>query len=257
MPWVEPAAINYNLFINIENHALTHVLFLSSRLLFSSKKKKKQQIHDDLEKEPEYSGSGFGPDDEDSNTNQHKKPTPHQKTSKDKATNVKNTQTPEVKHMYVDGDDEDGLGGSGDKSETDYDDKDDDVSERTFGKGQTLDGNGEEDDKSVHTDGGTNFNKATNYNGDGDDDLTTVIEEKTIQSSKIKHFNFFSFILHIIFVSILFFFVFSSTTNIKCRIQNHIDLLILLTIFSISFELIPFCVWPFFRLFARKYPFFV
>lgn len=26
------------------------------------------QIHDDLEKEPEYSGSGFGPDDEDSSS---------------------------------------------------------------------------------------------------------------------------------------------------------------------------------------------
>lgn len=34
------------------------------------------QIHDDLEKEPEYSGSGFGPDDEDSTsstTHQRKK----------------------------------------------------------------------------------------------------------------------------------------------------------------------------------------
>lgn len=29
------------------------------------------QIHDDLEKEPEYSGSGFGPDDEDSTSTTH------------------------------------------------------------------------------------------------------------------------------------------------------------------------------------------
>lgn len=29
------------------------------------------EIHDDLEKDPEYSGSGFGPDDEDSSSNHH------------------------------------------------------------------------------------------------------------------------------------------------------------------------------------------
>lgn len=179
-----------------------------------------QQIHDDLEKEPEYSGSGFGPDDEDSNTNQHKKPTPHQKTSKDKVhesrtTNVKNTQKPQNKHIKFDTDDEDRSDGSGDKSDEDYGDN---VSEPTFGKGPTLDGKGEEEYTSVRA-GGTNFNKPTNYDGgeDGEEgDLTTVIEEKTedVISSKIKNFNFF-FVLFHIFVSVVEFlyFVSPSTTN--------------------------------------------
>lgn len=212
----EQTAINYSLYCKA--YANTRVLTFHSK-----------QIHDDLEKEPEYSGSGFGPDDEDSNTNQHKKPTPHQKTSKDKvheshATNVKNTQKPQEKHIDVDGDDEDSLGGSGDKSDEDNDG--DDVSEPTFGKGPIFDGKGEEDDRSEHA-GGTNFNKPKNYDSNEDeDDLTTVIEEKTedVISSKIKHFNFFS-VLFIFFSVVVFpYFVSSSTTN-KSTPQKKEDIL--------------------------------
>lgn len=36
------------------------------------------QIHDDLEKEPDFSGSGFGPDDEDSTTDRHHSTSGHQ-----------------------------------------------------------------------------------------------------------------------------------------------------------------------------------
>lgn len=39
------------------------------------------EVHDDLEKESDYSGSGFGPDDEDSSSNHHSSSTTHQISS--------------------------------------------------------------------------------------------------------------------------------------------------------------------------------
>lgn len=60
------------------------------------------QIHDDLEKEPEYSGSGFGPDDEDSSSSHH---TPHHSN-----TNNRKDQDLEL--------------GSGDDGDNDDDDED-------------------------------------------------------------------------------------------------------------------------------------
>ncbi|XP_037035969.1 syndecan isoform X1 [Bradysia coprophila] len=87
------------------------------------------EIHDDLEKEPEYSGSGFGPDDEDSSSSHH---TPHHNTN----TNNRKDQTDLELGSGDNGDDEDDF--TTDVKHTDIDptttdDEDVDIGEPNIG----------------------------------------------------------------------------------------------------------------------------
>lgn len=89
------------------------------------------QIHDDLEKEPEYSGSGFGPDDEDSSSStHHNKPTSHHTNNNSGGRtliNRKQPSKPEPTVPHNTNDDEDDLEiGSGDKLDTEDTEDDDD-----------------------------------------------------------------------------------------------------------------------------------
>lgn len=145
------------------------------------------QIHDDLEKEPEYSGSGFGPDDEDSTTNQRNKPTSHHTNSGNsgfKPTNSKTkiqepTSTATNKHhihhkTHTDDDDEfeTGSGDNGDKIDDNEDDDDDDLDESDHT---------EEEEEHPRKTIGVVQSKPKDYNIDeDDDDLTTEIKQTDI-----------------------------------------------------------------------------
>jgi len=135
------------------------------------------EIHDDLEKEPEYSGSGFGPDDEDS-TSHPRKPTQH-KPSKTKShvehqpidKNKQQSQEKYPHHIHTDTEEED-FDGSGDRTDdNDNDnDNDDDLIVPT-NKDKNVDGSSGRD--------GILSNKPNiNINVD-EEDLTTEIEENT------------------------------------------------------------------------------
>lgn len=92
------------------------------------------QIHDDLEKEPEYSGSGFGPDDEDSSSStHHNKPTSHHtnnnsggRTLINRKQTTKSEQIVPNKTHNNNNDDDDLEIGSGDKVDNDDEEDGDD-----------------------------------------------------------------------------------------------------------------------------------
>lgn len=182
------------------------------------------QIHDDLEKEPEYSGSGFGPDDEDSSSSssshQRKKGKKmkwniwyqrnfelrltvciflignagHKGSGGHKSTNSKNhsqesisdktKKQPEKPIFTPDTNEEDDLdSGSGDKIDIDETDDED--------RHIISPDEGDNDNDENNRQSGNKFD--TNSGGeDGDDDLTTEIEEKILKiddiPSKLKLF---------------------------------------------------------------------
>lgn len=199
------------------------------------------QIHDDLEKEAEYSGSGFGPDDEDSQQNTHNKP-PHHKPSK--PTNRIDKQSSQEKPTHKSDTDDDDLDGSGDHTDTDTDDED-----LTHKTPESIDGG--EDDLSENSgilpqkpdDYDNNSNKET----DEDEDMFTEVTKEIIPS-KQKYFQFFLY-----------------THKNKCdaRVQNRIDTNYLITFFilnfsyclHVSFEIIPFFKFSVFFFFSNNFCF--
>ncbi|XP_055316366.1 syndecan-like isoform X2 [Sitodiplosis mosellana] len=168
------------------------------------------EIHDDLEKEPEYSGSGFGPDDEDSSSS-----TPHRKKVNGgykstnagnggyKATNSKNkepipdnrnSKQPE-KHLHFPTEtNEDHLDtGSGDKhidndnddgdDEDDGDDSDEEDVREPIVPTEEEEGGNKPGYGGVIPSGNTNTNIDEDDNEDRDDDLTTVVKSKDIENT--------------------------------------------------------------------------
>lgn len=176
------------------------------------------QIHDDLEKEPEYSGSGFGPDDEDSSSStHHNKPTSHHSNTNSGGRTPNNRKQsgssassassgPIVPHSTHD--DDDFEIGSGDKIDTDDDggDEDDDTDVEE-GVHKHDDGDksaseyGDYDDGDVETRAGPidsdhspkvvvphilvgkKPEKPTVEEDDDDDDFTTYVKQKEIDST--------------------------------------------------------------------------
>ncbi|XP_031630828.1 syndecan-like isoform X1 [Contarinia nasturtii] len=148
------------------------------------------EIHDDLEKEPEYSGSGFGPDDEDSSssTTHHRKKGGYKSNTGNsgyKPINSKNKEsTPEIEinkqtekpTFPIDTIDEDQEQGSGKGDDIDGDDTDEfDQKHRIVPDGE---GEGENGGNNVLIPSGKpDLNNHGNPDdGDGDDDLITEID---------------------------------------------------------------------------------
>lgn len=140
------------------------------------------QIHDDLEKEPEYSGSGFGPDDEDSSSaTHHNKPTSHHTNNAGyKPTNrkIKPQKSHNIDEIET---------GSGDKP--DNDDEDDGIDDD------------DDEDEEEHTGGGV-INTNNEHNVDEDDfvteikqtDLTTTTDDENIER-QLHGFVYFTIII--------------------------------------------------------------
>lgn len=204
--------------------AFEATLILHFQLFFSSLCHFSFQIHDDLEKEPEYSGSGFGPDDEDSSSStHHNKPTSHHtNTNSGGRTLINRKQSPKSEQIIPNNrhDDDDLEIGSGDKVDTDdEDDGNEDIDEgedvhKTEIGGKKTDSDYDDKDYDVEEtnvrSGAFDTNsspKVTVTKVDDEDDFTTYVKKAEIDSTTTtvtEERQLHGFVFQFIYLQILF-----------------------------------------------------